>query len=235
VRTEALDQLQHGTVSDVDALGTDVRGMFALEWLLFGTAADALGDAAQSGDQSRRFALALAHNVEHYAALARDQLGDGTTLIARLQREPERGIGRFTQLSASSIEVLVHDRLEPLLQRGRRSPQLRGAVSGMSGALVGAQLAATERLYLGTTEPGHGLSLLVREAAPEIDLHLRAMFHTARVSVQTLGAPLSEVAIGEPQHIYAAHAALKELEKALKSELASALSMTLTFDAVDGD
>jgi hypothetical protein len=57
----------------------------------------------------------------------------------------------------------------------------------------------------------------------------------ALARVRALGPSLEPVAARDPQSVVQAYVALKQLERALKSELASALGVTLTFQSGDED
>jgi predicted lipoprotein len=115
-----------------------------------------------------------------------------------------------------------------------RASDVQGAPSGVSTALVLAQLTATEALYLGR-EGDHGLAALVRPVAPTIDERVRSRFRAAKQALTRLGAPLERAVAADRAQVLTAFRALKELELALKVDLASALGVTLTFTGGDGD
>jgi predicted lipoprotein len=241
VRSEALESMRAESSSfdaaRIDRLGVDVRGMFALEWLLFGKPAQLLQSVTPEGAHARALSSALAQNVQRYAQTTRKLLGDGSALTASLNSDEQQSVSRFVDLMIITVEGLTNQRLAPLLQPTAAGKALvhgtRGELSGMSSELVVAQLTATSQLYLG--DGGPGLGALVKTAAPAIDQHLRLLFRAALAAVRALDEPLERVAAGDPSRIVRAHAALKDLERALKSELTSALGVTLTFESGDED
>jgi predicted lipoprotein len=242
-RISALEALldDDTPVSDdsIEALGVDVRGMFALEWLLFGPHSSRLYAQTPEGRRARDLASALTHNSQLYVEAATTQLGTGSALQESLARDELLSVSRLVQLSAAQVEQLASDRVGAVLeQRGGTGEldlrELRGGLSGVASELVETELATLQRMYNGSHEEP-GLSALVRTSAPAIDEHMHALLQTANARVAELEASLDVVAVRDRPRVVAAHAALKELERALKSELPSALGLTLTFDASDGD
>jgi len=221
----------------VEQLGVDVRGMYALEWLLFVEPTQGLCAATQAGTQKRAGALAFAQNVQGYADRALAQLGDGSALVSTLRVEAQESVSRLVNQMVATVETLASDRLAVVIEMAAhddlRSSEVQAAASGLSQQLVLVQLAATEALYLG--HQGDGLSALVRPVAGQIDERVRARFVAARNLTEQLGAPLEVAVVFDRARVLAAFRALKELELALKVDLASALGVTLTFTAGDGD
>jgi hypothetical protein len=236
VRVEALESLRSaGQPLDdarIDRSGVDVRGMFALEWLLFGAPQQTLASAEPEAARTRALANALARNVQRYAQTTVQQLGDGDALAASLNRDEQQSVSRLVELIVVTVEGLTNERLAPLLPtapKALRAQATRGGVSGVSGELLLAQLTATEQLYLG--ERGPGLGVLVKAVAPALDAHLRSVFRDALQRVRALEPTPGR----DPQSVVQAYVALKQLERALKSELTSALGVTLTFQSGDED
>jgi predicted lipoprotein len=214
IRAATLARLETQPVPDdaaVERLGVDVRGMFALELLLWGP---------PLGDPQRALASALARNVEHYARTAAQALADGEVFKQALVREEQSSINQMAHLLVGSVETIATDRLAPArIGTGHKSVRLaemRGYPSDMSGALIVADLAADERLYTGAAA-GLGLGALVS------------------TRVAPLAASVELALSRDPQAVEAAYGALKDLERALKAELPSALGLTLSFQAGDGD
>lgn len=89
------------------------------------------------------------------------------------------------------------------------------------------------RLYLGVGDGG--LAALVKPVAPRIDRRVRERFAQANAALARVRMPLESLVVHDRVQVEAAFRALKELELALKVDLASALAVTLTFTAGDGD
>jgi predicted lipoprotein len=223
--------------SAIDQLGVDVRGMYALEWLLFSKTTPGLSDAGEGGARVRALAVAFAHNAQGYVERASAELGDGSALANTLGERAQDTVSQLVNQMVGTVETLASDRLATVLEmhahQDVQESEVQGARSGVSTALVIAQLTATEALYVG--HQGDGLAALVRPVAPTIDERVRSRFTAARQAVERLGAPLTRAVTADRAAVLTAFRALKELELALKVDLASALGVTLTFSAGDGD
>jgi uncharacterized protein len=241
VRTERVSALLRDpeplTEARVERLGVDLRGMYALEWLLFAEPAQLLLQKGRDGLHARAAIAALSANADRYAQQAGRQLGDGSALATSFSHDAQQSVSRLVNQMTATIEILASERLGPTLERhaagGIRKAELPGEHGGVSHLLVLTQLEATERLYLGAGR--NGLAALVAEVAPAIDAHVRARFARARALLGSFVAPI-EVTVRKNQNLVAqTSTALKELELALKVDLASALGVTLVFNAGDGD
>jgi len=109
--------------------------------------------------------------------------------------------------------------------------RVEGGGSRMSQQIALSYLKATEQLYLGVDR---GLRELVKAQSASIDDGLRTAFRQSITAVSGLGLPLEEVAQQDPAGLDAATGAVKKLERALRTELASALG-AMTFSSLDGD
>ena len=223
--------------ASVERSGVDVRGMYALEWLLFVAPAQSLLEATPAGERTRAAALAFAQNVQGYADRALVLLADGSALAGTLGQSAQESVSRLVNQMIGTVETLASDRLSIVLELhahdNLRASEIQGAPSQLSRALVLAQLTATEALYQG--REGDGIRALVSPVAPQIDARVRTRFAAARTLLEQLDAPLEVAVVRDRARVLAACAALKELERALKVDLASALGVTLTFTAGDGD
>jgi predicted lipoprotein len=225
----------------VAALGVDARGVYALEALLFPPEHDdALALAAlrdDSGLRRRTFVSALGANVEAAAETAAAVLGDGSTYGAEFARQAQINLSFLVNQMASSIETLAVRRLERVLSLAQNhalsAREVEGLPSGTSGELVLAQLEGNERLYRGG--PSGGLADLAEAAAPGVGKRVADEYAAALGAVRALAGPLESVVASKRPALVAAAAATKTLERGLKSEVASALGVTTTFQIGDGD
>jgi predicted lipoprotein len=237
-RTASLEEMLRGEGAEIETLGVDVRGMYALEWLLFGEPAPRLLAATPEGARARALAHALARDVEHQALELERVTGLGDSLSSALTSNPQASLSRLVNLTTDALERLVTDRLRPALARRTRAPltarEIRGGLSGVSSELVAAQLDVIDRVYLGG-EGSPGVAVLLHAVAPPIEQHLRESFRTAVECVGALDRSLEQLAEHDQPRVAAAHDALKALERALKTEVASALGITLTFESSDAD
>jgi hypothetical protein len=220
----------------VDKLGVDLRGMYALEWLLFVDRATLQADTAQ-GSLARAAAKAFAINVQHYADEASTRLRDGASLADRLCEQSQQTVSKIVNQQIGTIESLAMEHVASVLEmhalKNLRPSEVQGSPSGSSRELVLAQLRAADRIY--RFGEGYGLFALVAQVAPQIEQRVRARFDEALASVDAIDGPLEVVVVRDRNKLERAFRALKELELALKVDLASALGVTLTFSAGDGD
>jgi predicted lipoprotein len=244
VRQSALHALLLGAdaIDDarVAALGVDVKGLFALERLLWERVPSEQGDGflfERAPVRSRALALALARDVAAHGAQAARLLGDGRAFV---QKFAEGGQGQLTLLVTQlvqSVEALFTDRLERVLglyKSGRlKSGELLGDFSGLSTRALCTSLHEVCALYLGAHEDG--LSALVKQAAPSIDAHLRSALSQARSAADAIGSPLEHVVAHDARKIERARERVKAVELGFKVELTSALGVTLSIAAGDGD
>lgn len=235
---ELLRDQSAGSAPQIETLGVDVRGMYALEWLLFGDPAQYILAATPEGARLRMLALAFARDIERHALELVRVTAAGDALSSALTRDAQATLSRLVNLTTGALEQLVTDRLRPALARRTRAPlaprEIRGGLSGVSSELVAAQLDVIERVYLGG-ETGPGIAVLVGAVAPAVEQHLRASFRSARERVDGLDRSLEQLAQQDQPRIAAAHAAIRALERVLKTEVASALGITLSFESSDAD
>jgi uncharacterized protein len=218
-------------VGQVELLGVDLRGMYALEWLLFVDSAELVADS-QLGARTRAAALAFAANAQRYADDALARLAGGGALADNLTERSQETISKLVNQLVATVEGLASERLAIVLEMHAhgnvRASEVQGAPSGSSRELVLAQLRASQRLY-------RKLALLVVPVAPKIHERVQGRFERALRLVNEVDGPLEQVVLRDRNKLEVAFRALKELELALKVDLASALGVTLTFTAGDGD
>jgi predicted lipoprotein len=239
---ESGDAIEAGVIEE---LGVDAKGVFAIEHLLYeGPSADAPAwYAGPQGERARALAVALADDAAGYAHKAQQQLGAGDAFSKQFGRAGQQSINLLVNQMIGTLETAAARRVEHVVathDNGTlRSKDVQGSLSGLSAAIPRAWLATTERLYAGgtraTDQAPSGLGALVRAAAPHIDVQMGRLFDTATAALQQLAAPLEQVVTRDRPALIAAVSALKALETALRVDLVSALGVTLTFVASDGD
>lgn len=133
------------TETYADQLGVDLRGMFALEYVLFDDQTRAkLSAPSDEGERLRAAALALASNAQKYADLAKSQLQDGSALARTLESAGHENISRIVNQMIATIEDLASGRLGRVLelqaQGNVQAREVQGGLSASSSELVRAQL-----------------------------------------------------------------------------------------------
>jgi predicted lipoprotein len=159
-------------------------------------------------------------------------LGDGQLFTRAFADKEQDAVNLLVNQMVNTIEAVATGRMARLLA-ARRPGELEGQPSGLALAIPRTLIEGTAQVYLGATGPG--LSDLVRGVSPPIDRRAHQAFAAAGAALQALGrAPLPEVLAQRPA-VEAAARTVKELELALKVDVAGALGVTLTFVGGDGD
>ena len=243
VRTGAIDALLQGSQAiddaSIDAMGVDRRGLFALEHLLHSSEPDEQLVAAfvgPNGERRARLARALAGNVSLHAQKVTRALGNGKKYADEFAAGGQDSLNRLVAQLVYTVESVTDGRLGRILGLAKSgqltATEVEGGRSRMSQQIALSYLQASEQLYLGVDA---GLSQLLKMISPGTDQGLRAAFSRAIHAVADLGLPLEEVAARAPASLEAAADASQQLERALKTDLASTLGVTLTFSSTDGD
>jgi predicted lipoprotein len=243
LRAQGLARTLSGTAPiddlSLDRLGVDQKGLYALEYLLFGAEGgqDVLPLlSGPSNARPRELVVAAARGVNKLARLGADKLGDGkgyaVAFAAGGQDNLNRVVNQMLETVESNYEHLA--RVLGLAASGMlRSVEVEGWPSGQSHQIARTIFDQTGRLYARPGRPG--LSELVRAKSAPMDDHLRAALAKMQEAAAALDAPLEQLVRRDRARLEAAAKAAKALEVALKVDLASALGVTLTFTSGDGD
>ncbi len=240
------------SATQVSKLGTNKRGLHAIEYLLF-PADDAELEAALladdvSGERRRQFASAAGQLV---ASAARE---------LELAWQPEKGdfARRFTEPGApDSVDATVQAGLDTLLNQTvvvsevlanvklgkplgadtggkvdaalQESGRAQASLSDMLGNLRGVR-----NIYRGTRDDERvtSLSTLVHAKSPAADVHA---LDEAEVALRDLPEPLDDALTEAPEKVQQAYDAVKQLKRVLATEVLSTLGASLTFSDNDGD
>jgi predicted lipoprotein len=234
----------------VTGLGGTTKGMFALEYLLFGHRGypgNATPNTAHvletfSGDKGQRrlaFVLALAMDLESKAAqLAQDWTATGE----------QSASGKFVAGGQSSISVVVNQlahaiedveqaRLNfvlflppPIAQQLYR---VEACPSGTSLQDAVARVEGIEKFYRGAG--GLGLSDALKQVNAPLDKRILEQFETTLTAIKDIGEPLDQAAVDKRPAVQNACDKAKALEILFKVDLASGLGVTISFTSGDGD
>lgn len=225
----------------VEALGVDVKGLYTLEYVLFppGLTDDAALTLLSSERGRRRwlFASALGASVLAYARRASAAMGDGAAFARRFADGGKQSMSRVVAQLITSVESLAMNRLGAVLglsdSRLLKASDVEGAPSHLSSKVIGAELGALSRLYRASGSAS--LSGLTKSLSAPVAARIDGALAAAEAAVAALHAPLEVAVVERRAQTLAALAAVKNLERALKVDLASTLGVTLTFQAGDGD
>jgi predicted lipoprotein len=241
VRTSAIADVLLGA-EPIDAhraalFGVDIKGIFAIEHLLF--EGEAPGVPWLLGPKrARALALvrALADDVCSYAERGSVALGDGEPFMSEFARAGQLSINRLVNQLLGTVETAamrVERVVAPRSTRGVSLQDVQGGPSGTSTEVLIAWLSVCQRVYGAGTAAS--LASLVEAVAPAIHRHAEAAFSAALAGLMRLGRPIERAAQTDPAQLSAALQALRQLEVALRSELVSALGVTISFSSRDGD
>jgi len=243
VRTGAIEALLQSAESideaSVEAMGVDRRGLFALEYLLHPEQAEdqlLTGFVGALGERRSRLARCLAGNVSLHADRVARSLGNGKKFADQFADGGQGSLNHLVGQLVSTVENVSANRLtriSDLAKSGRLdTTEVEGRRGRVSQQIALCYVQATEHLYLGVDG---GVSQLVKEISPSVDGSIRSTFARAIASISDLALPLEEVAKRDFAGLDNTAAAVKKLERTLKTELVSTLGVTLTFSSVDGD
>jgi predicted lipoprotein len=231
----------------VARLGVDIKGIFAIEQLLFegpalresaGRAPGARGSWLEGPSRARALMLlgACADDVCAHARAGSAALGSGEPFISEFARAGQLSVNRLVSQLLGTVETATL-RLQGVLahqaQQRLQPSDVEGGPSGISSELLATWLAVCVRAYGAGSTPS--LARLVESAAPAIHAHVAGAFAAASAALGRLDQPLERAVQADPTQLTAAIDKLKQLEVALRSELASALGVTISFGSRDGD
>jgi uncharacterized protein len=220
--------------------GVAVKGLFALEYLLFDPAGgDGAVLAALTGSPRRRQWLVLAAR-ELEARAAELVRASAQALPAQVAREGGQPLlGRLANEMLETVESVVVGKLDHVTTLARSGAlgrgRLEGERSGSAGLIADAMLEGVDRLYRGPGDPAPGLRVLVQAAAPAVDARVLSALAGARTALSALDLPLERAAREAPDRLARARVACHALEVAMKADMMNALAVTLTFRSIDGD
>jgi predicted lipoprotein len=222
-------------------LGANSVGLSALEIMLFDVRQDdAMRVAAFSGPQGER-------QRQYFRALA-GELAAKTRLVQGAWEGPTGYGAGFAAGGQNQLNLLVNDllqaielgaenRLRVVLERNTE-PQFRtdiveGGLSGTSQQGLIALLAGARAAF--TAGGAVGLDDYLTELKSPTGKRIDAQFQRAIDAVQALGGPLEQAIQQNPLAVKRAYDECRALEIMMKTEVVSALGVTLTFKSKDGD
>ena len=232
------------------ALGGNAKGLFALEYLLFGhtgfpSAPELNADRAKelliapASLRRREFLLALTREVVFKAAqLASDWSATGEQDAGpKFAAGGQASINTVVNQLAHAIEDFNQSRLnfalflpKPLntqIYRIEASPSgasLQGAVASMEGM---------QTFYRG--ENGQGLRDVLKQVNAPLAKKIDDQFDATLAAIKAIGEPLDKAVFDKRDAVQNACDKVKALEILFKVDLASALGVTITFISGDGD
>jgi predicted lipoprotein len=238
----------------VESKGTNVKGLPALEYLLFDRTN---GNAAILG----KFTTGdlAAKRREYLKALSQNLNGKASTILTAWQsitlakfinadgRDVSSSLGLLTNEVIILTENIKNNKLgAPLgkLGNGTAQPSLvEAGQSESSLSHIKTNLQALENTFLGRNEAGQdgqGFddlldALQAKNNGQLLSVVIKAKFADVNTKVNAISMPLQDAVVQQPQAVESAYVACKELIVLLKVDMTSNLGVLVTFSDNDGD
>lgn len=243
--TSAMD------ASDLDEISAAAKGLFALEYLLYGersvatskgTNAPGLDARSLFGTNAPRrgqFLLALARDVQRKAAVvSADWTGtnrvDASTRFAAGGQET---VNTLLNALARILEKISEEHLNLALQLPapvmRQLDRIEGARSSTSIPQLTAMLRGAHNIYRGGV--GTGLDDHLGSLNPALATRVEQQFEKSLAALQAIGLPLETALTEQKELVQRAYEAARDLEILFKVDVARAFGVTITFSSDDGD
>jgi len=209
-----VDQNAVAGVSDLDAVGSDARGLGAIGRVLYLT--DELSEAA----------------CAYLEAMASQVAGAAGTVADAWSERGEQGLSGTFPTTQAGIEMMVNDAINSVAEAAAYLGDPPAAVApehedGRDFDEIEARIISVREIYQGAG--GHGLSTLVRVAFVPTDERMTERLQNA---IQILSAASSDPTSEE---YLAAYDAVAAVHRTFTTEIASQLGATLMFGDSDGD
>lgn len=234
----------------VAGLGGDGKGVFALEYLLFGhrgyIGTPELNNAragemilGANAQRRRAFLLALTRDIDSKATqLAQDWSATGEhDASAKFAGGGQASINLLVNQLAHSIEDANQARLNfALVLPKPLAGQIYRIEASPSGASLQGMVASVEGIqtfYRGSH--GLGLADVLKQVNAPLAKRIDEQFDTTLAAIKAIGEPLAQAAADKRDAVQNASDKMKALEILFKVDLASALGVTISFISGDGD
>jgi predicted lipoprotein len=245
--TGVLNSTRPLTATHVEELGSPAKGLFALEYLLFGPRTTETGAAkaaspadmlaSPQGSRLVAYLKLLAHDLEARAAHVAGDWSAADGAAKQFIAGGQESINTLVNQLAMHLEVAAENRLGFVLRLpepiARQYQRVECSASGSSQQSVRALISGIERYYRGGD--GAGLDDLVNQLNPALARRIEAQFAATLFAVDLLAAPLEDVVVKDRAALQDAYDKARALEILFKVDLASTLGVTITFSSNDGD
>ncbi|KFC62560.1 Peptidase M75, Imelysin [Devosia sp. LC5] len=230
----ALDTLRGKSVA--------VQGLNALEFVLFGTGAEALAGA--EGAFRCQYGATVAQSISGIA----DALSEGWNaedgIAAHLMapneayadyRTETEALEALVSLISHGAEGLRDTRINPFIAQGEKAAVPKQALfwrSGLTMAIAEANIEGLEKLFAVS-----GVALIGGAADSGLDNSIRFEFSNARRAISLVTGPVEE-AVADPKQAQAlAYLVIvtQSLQTLVGEQLSAALGLSVGFSSLDGD
>ncbi len=239
------------TLYDVQELvPSDLRGLGAMEYLLFGQDDAVRSALAAPGSLRCDYLVALSQAAAAEVAAVQAEWVSGSP-----GQVPYRDVFNGTAASSLHESAALSDmvgsivflnrklgemQLAPALGFDGESPDpaaIPGGPAHHAVADLRRQILGMQALYLGAGngQEGLGLSHLVSQLSPEIDQQTAAALATALIAIEELEEPLQQTILSDPAPSRETFDRITDLQRIFNADIASLLNITVGFSDQDGD
>lgn len=255
-RTSFIDEQIAGTEpltqATVASFGSTSKGLPALEYLLFDPELDETALLTRLQNEPRRLEYAvaaaqvLAQDAEALVAVWSSE-GYGTTFVeggTLANEDVQSSVSMAVNEMVAVLETMVREELSPPLGSrtyGQPVPeQAEGWRSGTSRANLVANLNGLNQLFDGNSDGALGFDdYLTAQGAMYGEVPLADAINTqwqaALSAVEAIPEPLHTQVVDNPDAVIRARDEITKLLVLVKSDMASQLGVTITFNDNDGD
>lgn len=229
-------------------LGAQVKGMFALEVLLFPASSANTGSIGPP--LLDRLLTKNSARVKSYLLTLGNELASEATAIesAWSGSGPNDASAKFVSGGQQSVNAVVNQLIREIEDVSQNqlhlvtvlpmpiTPQLYRVERSRSGTSlqgVMASLEGAQHFFEG--RGGLGLNDAIRQVNPALETRVTQAFNSAIGSVRSINAPLENAVEKNKPAVEQALEKVRALEILIKVDVVSALGVTLTFSSNDGD
>ena len=236
------------------AANLDAKGFPAMDFMLFGLGADdnAILDRylnPQDSAQYQNYLAALISDSKSLIESVRDEWQNSylATFKASLGTDVGSGTSFLVNELNRDLEVIKTASIGIPIGKQTFGQALPGKCEALYSAhsisLIVAQLESIERIYKGTSlagADGYGLkealdALEAQYQGGSLTEAIDAQFTAAKSAAQAIPTPLSDAVVSNAPSVENAYTEVQKLVILLKTDMASAMSILITYTDADGD
>ena len=224
------------------------RGLGAIEYVLFDDDQAVLEQLGAPSGIRCQYLAALGNVIVEETAAIRDEWSGASNSLdygayfkgaASVALLDQQAVDESVRTSVFITRSLGDMRLGKALGVDGVEPDL-SAIPGGAGQNAVAdlrhQVLGMQDVYLGAGAEGTlGISHLLRGVSEEADQRMRERFTATLEAIDRLQEPLQSTLVSDPEPALAVHQQVKELQRALNTEVVSLLGVTVGFADTDGD
>ncbi|HKX62952.1 MAG TPA: imelysin family protein [Verrucomicrobiae bacterium] len=222
-------------------LGAPAVGLCAMESLLFdlkgGNETVLSNFQGREAERRRSYLRALAADLSRQAKGVSAAWTASGGYAGKFIADGQESVNLMVNDLLQAVEIATEERLKYALdlQESKllKPEYIQGAAAGISHRSIVEVIRGAHRFYAGVV--GFGLVAQLEQIGSPTAQRVERQFQTALKALEAIGAPLEKTLPLDRAVVLRAYEECKTLEILLKTEMASALGVTLTFNSTDGD